>query len=116
MHQSQDQHRQQDHRSYNPGNGLQFPPPDSSLGSVCRLAGSNFVGFQQNLPAFPGNGSGGADVDAFAAADALPVTYLADIHLAHRLTPSAGGAFAFLQPDTQEGNPVKQAVQRPQGA
>ena len=75
-----------------------------------------FVGAQEQLGSLPGDGLGGANVDTFAAGDALLVAYVLDIHLAMGNAQIAVSALIFIHLHTEEGNLVEQAVQTAQGA
>ena len=70
----------------------------------------NFIFLQEDPAAFEPDGLGGTYVDTLAAADALPVTHMADVHFTGAQALAAVDTFVFIQLNTKEGQFVPQSV------
>ena len=112
-----DQHGQHDHCCNGTGDQaalfeLRFLLFDRFFVRISR----DLVGFQEDLGTLEGDGLGGADADALAAADAFLVAHVLDIHLAVADAETAVHALALFQLDAEDGELIEQAVQGAQGA
>ena len=83
------------------------------LGGV--VLGDDVLG-QQDLGSLPLDSLGGADGDTLAAADALGVTHVANVHLAVGDTAVTVHALVAVELDAEDGEAIKQGVQRTQRA